>query len=220
MEGWITNSSHNVPVMNFDNFEAFTKWTSNNNITTYTNSFIVGYTRITLEIVIKTTSDRYFVVERFDDKKCIFSEGILVYSIIQDQENTKYGIVANTVIKPVYNEYASNRFSDGIAYEIELVDYGITKRNYIPSIKSISYYVVVCKDASLRSIIEGGNKPYIAQSKMSKQKFDELKTKLNMLGIKYKLVDLNTIVVLTNNGTPLYTRQKGIKVRYDSDVFI
>jgi hypothetical protein len=167
------------------------------------------------EIVTVTSSgNNYFVLERFDGAKYI----VLVHDLTELEKVWKKD-TTTTRNYDIANVYYDNNFNCHIKKHYN-------RSSYIPTAKSIVSYIrqnwSLYSNYNSHPIIDssGLHDTYgildyrginVKAVNMTKQQMESLKAKLNLLGVRWKLVDYNTIAVARSKEiVDIYTQQRKV----------
>jgi hypothetical protein len=100
----------------------------------------------------------------------------------------------------------------------EVIDHHcIPLKNYCPTLENIQLYVdyLVAKDKSYKHMEYAMSHVLCYKAGLTKEQLASTRTKLNMVGKKCMLVDINTILFEDNGQTMIYTAQPQINTFYN-----
>jgi hypothetical protein len=177
---------------------------------------MVGYNRIKQQVDVLNTDSTFYIMERFDGFKSLISGEKLLWGIKHARDNQQ-AVVANTKL-------VSTKYMDGTKQSEHAVISDkdeIKKSTYIPNIRGIEKYIDNYGNELFKytmshnynsSFFESDSNSIVEKTKMTKQEFDSLIPKMNMIGIPTMLVELNTIASIQDNMIKIYTKQKSIEL--------
>jgi hypothetical protein len=177
-----------------------------NKIQVTTSSYIVGFNKVIYKVHVQEHLQLYFVVQRFDGVTVMLNRYQFINSVI-NEKSIGYGQISNAMIRSNLSEENN----------ILIVDNRINTKTYIPCLRSIVAFLTYANEDKFMILAVDKTNFVAARTGMTKQDFDSIRAKFNMLGTKNIMVDLNTIAIMNKNKILLYTRQKGISRDY-SDI--
>jgi hypothetical protein len=171
---------------------------------------VIGYNKVTHEIVAGNYDFTYYIIERFDGYKAAFSNSTFgeIARNTERHDNSEGKIV--NIQTSVHHK--PDGWYDGTDIVIKDVS-EISKQYYMPQVRGIIMYIIENNTGYLRDAVEDETADLtIGKAGMSEVELSNIESKLKMLGFPYMLVDLNTIATAKKDSHDviIYTKQKNV----------
>jgi hypothetical protein len=189
------------------------------------NSTVLGYNKVIEVIQIKNMNAYGYILERFDGHKSyLFDDhGTSMIALLYNTSSV-YKLVGDIVNIKINK---TTRYTNRVACEwnnnkiqvrtVEVISsHCVPLKNYCPTLDGIMNYLeyFYLKDKDYKHTVDIINRDTEVRKDLSKEVFDGIKAKFNMLGKKYVTVDINTILAEFDDKNIVYTMQPAVFSNY------